>query len=231
MTTTTTALFETGQGVRWRGRRWRVVEEERDGFLTLRGVEPANRDQQVQPLVALEGDDLVPDALPLPDLDVAAGDRGRWRAMHQAYLTTLAGGREQLVGLDWGAVAVEPYQLVPLLRVARTVRPRLLVADDTGLGKTAEAGIVLRWLAQRHQASRVLVVTRAAPEPQRWRRELWTKFGFDFDILASGADFNERRRRSPTVNVFAQQPRLIVSMTLAARQVFLDELGRVRRAV
>lgn len=132
---------------------------------------------------------------------MASTDRSRWRALHRAHLVTMAGGREELVGLDWGAIAVEPYQLVPLLRVARSLRPRLLIADDTGLGKTAEVGIVLRWLAQRQQAGRVLVVTRAAPEPQRWKAELWTKFGFDFDILASGADFNERRRRNPTVNV------------------------------
>jgi superfamily II DNA or RNA helicase len=160
----------------------------------------------------------------LPTLNVEASDRGRWRALHKALLTTMAGGREQLVGLDWGAVTVEPYQLVPLMRVARSMRPRLLIADDTGLGKTAEAGLILRWLAQRHQAGRVLIVTRAAPEPQRWQSELWTKFGFDFDILANGADFLERRKQAPTVNVFAQQPRLIVSMTLAARQIFLDEL-------
>ncbi|MHB1446204.1 MAG: DEAD/DEAH box helicase [Acidimicrobiales bacterium] len=222
----TLVRFETGQGVRWRGRRWRVLQEETNGVLTLVGVESVNRDQTVRPLVALEADELVPDELPLPPLDVAATDRARWRALHRAWLTTMAGGREQLVGLDWGAIAVEPYQLVPLLRVARSVRPRLLIADDTGLGKTAEAGIVLRWLAQRHQAGRVLVVTRAAPEPDRWRQELWTKFGFRFDILTSGADFAERRRQAPTVNVFAQQSRLIVSMTLCARQLLLDELRK-----
>lgn len=221
---TVSTLFETGQGVRWRGRRWRVLTEEQGGFLTLVGVDPANRDQVVQPHVLLEGDELEADVLPLPALDVEASDRSRWRALHQAHMVTMAGGREQLRGLDWGAVAVEPYQLVPLMRVARTVRPRLLVADDTGLGKTAEAGIVLRWLAQRHQANRVLVVTRAAPEPKRWQQELWTKFGFRFDILRDGADFAERRRQLPTVNVFAKQPHLIVSMTLAARDLFLGEL-------
>lgn len=217
-------LFETGQTVRWRGARWRVLGELEGGFLHLVGLDRSVKDLELTPLLSLEGSGVQPDELPLPELQVETTDRARWRALHHAFLTTMAGGREQLVGLDWGAVAVEPYQLVPLLRIAKTMRPRLLIADDTGLGKTAEAGIILRWLSQRHQAGRVLIVTRAAPEPQRWRQELWTKFGFDFDILRDGTDFNERRRQAPTVNVFAQRRHLIVSMTLAARQALLDEL-------
>lgn len=217
-------LLEVGQTVRWRGARWRVLGDEEGGFLRLVGLEPAFNGVEVTPLLDLEQDELAPDEPPLPSLNVESTDRSRWRALHRAYLTSAAGGREQLVGLDWGAVAVEPYQLVPLLRVAKTMRPRLLIADDAGLGKTAEAGIVLRWLAQRHQAGRVLIVTRASPEPERWQREMWTKFGFRFDILKSGTDFNDRRLRNPTVNVFAQERHLIVSMTLAARQALHDEL-------
>jgi len=217
-------MFETGQTVRWRGARWRVLGEEEGGFLRLVGLDGGLQDVEVTPHLALEAEAIAPFELPPLELNVEESDRSRWRALHRAFLTTMAGGREQLVGLDWGAVAVEPYQLVPLLRVARTMRPRLLIADDTGLGKTAEAGIILRWLAQRHQASRVLIVTRAAPEPQRWQQEMWTKFGFRFGILRNGTDFNERRRKAPTVNVFAQERKLILSMTLGARQVFLDEL-------
>lgn len=216
--------LETGQAVRWRGARWRVLGEEEGGLLHLVGLDQEFRDVELTPLLDLEREELLPDVQPLPKLDLERSDRSRWRALHHAYLTTMAGGREQLVGLDWGAVAVEPYQLVPLLRVARTMRPRLLIADDTGLGKTAEAGIVLRWLAQRHQANRVLVVTRASPEPERWKKELWTKFGFRFEILADGSDFNARRRRNPNLNVFAQSQKLIVSMTLAARAALRDEL-------
>lgn len=217
-------LLEPGQSVRWRSRRWRVLGEEEGGFLRLVGVESLNRDHEALALLDLERDRIEPDELPLPKLDVERSDRARWRALHESYRITMAGGREQLVGLDWGAVAVEPYQLVPLLRVARTLRTRLLIADDTGLGKTAEAGIILRWLAQRHLANRVLIVTRAAPEPKRWQDEMWTKFGFRFDILGSGSDFAERRRQAPNVNVFAQENKLILSMSLAARQAFLDEL-------
>lgn len=222
----TDAALEPGQVVRWRGRRWKVLSLREGGFLDLVGMDPVNRDQQVSPLLDLEANALAPDRLELPELDVASSDRAQWRALHLAHLTSMAAGREQLRGLDWGAVALEPYQVVPLMRVAKSLRPRLLIADDTGLGKTAEAGLALRWLAQRHQANRVLVITRASPEPERWRDELWTKFGFDFDILRDGADFNRRRRDTPTVNVFAQQNRMIVSMTLAARQALLDELRR-----
>ena len=92
-------ILETGQGVRWRGQRWRVLEEERNGCVTLVGVGATNRDRVVTPLASLEGDDLFPDVLPLPALDVASSDRSRWRALHQAHLVTMAGGREQLVGL------------------------------------------------------------------------------------------------------------------------------------
>lgn len=222
--TTGETLIEPGQSVRWRSRRWRVLGEEEGGFLRLVGIENLNRDQEALALLDLERGDIESDELPLPEFDVEHSDRARWRALHEAFRITMAGGREQLVGLDWGALAVEPYQLVPLLRVARTLRTRLLIADDTGLGKTAEAGIILRWLAQRHQAKRVLIVTRATPEPQRWQEEMWDKFGFRFEILKDGADFAARRREAPNVNVFAQENKLIVSMTLAARQAFLDEL-------
>ena len=148
----TEMLLETGQTVRWRGARWRVVGEEEGGFLQLVGLDAGVRGVEASPLLALEADSIAPDELPLPELDVTRSDRARWRALHRAFLISMAGGCEQLVGLDWGALAVEPYQLVPLLRIAKTMRPRLLIADDTGLGKTAEAGMILRWLAQRHQA-------------------------------------------------------------------------------
>ncbi|MBA3423772.1 MAG: hypothetical protein H0W55_14645 [Actinobacteria bacterium] len=54
----TTTFFEIGQGVRWRGSRWRVMGEEEGGFISLVGVEPANRDLQVTPL---------PNSHPSPD--------------------------------------------------------------------------------------------------------------------------------------------------------------------
>ena len=125
---------ELGQTVRWRGARWRVAGIGERGVIRLRGLDAAFRDVEVTPLTTLEGRSFQPDELPLPKLEVEATDRGRWRALHRAHQITMAGGREQMVGLDWGAIAVEPYQLVPLMRVARTMRPRLLGHEAAGVG-------------------------------------------------------------------------------------------------
>src|SRR5262245_33570388 len=67
----------------------------------------------------------------------------RWRALHNAYRLTLSHGRSNLSSVDWGRLILEPYQLVPLQRIEQLPFPRLLIADDTGLGKTAEAGLIL----------------------------------------------------------------------------------------
>ena len=102
--------LELGQTVRWRGSRWRVEEIGERGGIRLRGLDAAYRDVDVTPLLALERDSIQPDELPLPELNVETTDRGRWRAIHRAHQITMVGGREQMVGLDWGAIAVEPYQ-------------------------------------------------------------------------------------------------------------------------
>lgn len=61
-----------------------------------------------------------------------------------------------------GAVQVEDFQLVPLLKALRMPRVSLLLADDVGLGKTIEAGLVMSELLLRRRIRRVLILTPAA---------------------------------------------------------------------
>jgi len=73
-----------------------------------------------------------------------------------------------------GAVQIENYQLVPLLKALRMPRVSLLIADDVGLGKTVEAGLILTELLLRRRLQRILIITPAALRLQ-WRDEMQTQ--------------------------------------------------------
>lgn len=81
-----------------------------------------------------------------------------------------------------GSIQVDDYQLVPLLKAMRMPRVNLLIADDVGLGKTIEAGLVLSELLIRRRINRVLILSPASLRLQ-WRDELWTKFSLPFDVI------------------------------------------------
>ena len=82
-----------------------------------------------------------------------------------------------------------PYQYKPLLKFLESPNHRLLIADEVGLGKTIEAGLILTELSARQTIDRVLVVCPANLRP-KWRRELEQRFGEDFRILR-GPDLRE----------------------------------------
>ncbi|MGF1645978.1 MAG: SNF2-related protein [Kineosporiaceae bacterium] len=79
-------------------------------------------------------------------------------------------------------ITIEEYQLEPVARALRSPRVNLLIADDVGLGKTIEAGLVAQELLLRHRARRILVVC-PAPLTLKWQAEMREKFGLEFVVL------------------------------------------------
>lgn len=77
-----------------------------------------------------------------------------------------------------------PYQFKPLLKFLDSPRQRLLVADDVGLGKTIEAGIILSELKLQSPVQRVLIVCPSHLR-EKWRMEMLRKFGEEFQIMES----------------------------------------------
>lgn len=86
-----------------------------------------------------------------------------------------------------------PYQFKPVLKMLETGNRRLLIADEVGLGKTIEAGLVWTELEARRSADRVLVVAPSSLVP-KWKREMEERFGFDLHELKT-ADLDELLRR------------------------------------
>lgn len=78
-----------------------------------------------------------------------------------------------------------PFQFRPLLRLARADEPRLLIADDVGVGKTIEAGLIMKELAARQPLDHVLVLCPKALTV-KWREEM-RRFDEDFRVLDSAS--------------------------------------------
>ncbi len=126
------------------------------------------------------------------------------------------------------------HQLSPLRKALELPRVNLFIADDVGLGKTIEAGLVMQELMLRQRVERALIVCPAAVTLQ-WRDEMAKRFGLHFEIF--NRDFVSRRRqeRGFQVPVWGTHSRFIVSyQTLRRSEYFeplktlLEERGRQR---
>lgn len=113
-------------------------------------------------------------------------------------------------------ITIEDYQLDPVVRAVQMPRANLLIADDVGLGKTIETGLVVLELILRHRARTVLVVCPSALQIQ-WRDQMREKFGLDFVIVDSRLFSDLRRKRGLQVNPWTHYPRLITSIDFLKR--------------
>ncbi len=97
-------------------------------------------------------------------------------------------------------ITIEDYQLDPVVRALQMPRVNLLIADDVGLGKTIEAGLVVQELLLRHRARTVLVVCPASLT-LKWQGEMADRFGLEFRIVDAEMLRELRRARG-----LARQP-------------------------
>ncbi|MHC5821120.1 MAG: DEAD/DEAH box helicase [Nostoc sp.] len=90
---------------------------------------------------------------------------------------------DNLYALHSARIKFIPFQFKPLLRFLRADQPRLLIADEVGVGKTIEAGLILRELQTRQQLDNILIVCPKALV-NKWRAEM-RRFDEDFRPLTS----------------------------------------------
>ena len=122
-----------------------------------------------------------------------------------------------------GAVQVEDYQLEPLLRALQMPRVSLLLADDVGLGKTIEAGLILSELLLRRRVRRVLILTPGSLRDQ-WQEEMRDKFALHFDLVDRDATWQLRRRIGVDANPWRTYPRIVASYHYLRQPDVLEQL-------
>src|SRR5437588_11875886 len=114
-------------------------------------------------------------------------------------------------------IEIDDYQLDPVVRALSMPRVNLLIADDVGLGKTIEAGLVVQEMILRHRVRSVLIVCPSSLQVQ-WQEEMRDKFGLEFRIVDSETISQLRRKRGIHVNPWSHFPRLITSIDFLKRE-------------
>jgi superfamily II DNA/RNA helicase len=230
--------IEQGDFVEARGRQWLVeaVDDSEPGLTTVRlsCIADDAQGEQVEILWDAEiGASVLAEdtwsrvghgAPDRPDVLAAYLRAIRWRS-------ATAADRDLLQAPFRAGIRLDAYQLLPLRKALRLPRVNLLIADDVGLGKTVEAGLVARELLLRRRID-FIVITPPPAMTIQWKDELESKFGLSFDIVDRERVSELRRLRGFSVNPWSTSSRFIISHSLLTEETYVaglrDVLGEFR---
>jgi len=120
-------------------------------------------------------------------------------------------------------IKIDAYQMEPLRKALRLPRVNLFIADDTGLGKTIEAGLIARELLLRKKA-KTIVVSAPPSVLEQWKAELEERFGLVFEILDRAYLARVRRERGFGVNPWRTHSRFLISQNLLIDPAYADPM-------
>src|SRR5258708_347856 len=233
-------MYETGQFVRIREHTWEVVEDRApstggDHLLTVRGFDDEVRGNNFT-FVYRPGTETadktgagIEHIIPIPSPELQWHPHAlpsRWERLHTAYRLSIAHNSDCLLSLSRARLVIEPYQLDPVLRIMQAPRQRFLLAEDVGIGKTIEAGLVIMELIARGRADRILIVVPATLQDQ-WSDEMYDKFGLPFQIIDNETLAKNILPGLPAgANPWTYQHRVITSIDFAKQERILRALKK-----
>lgn len=213
--------FAVGSLVRARGREWVVLPQTTDELALLRPL-GGTQDEATGILTHLEAIEPARFAWP------SEADLGDARSAGMLRDALRLGFRSSAGPFRcFGRLAFEPrpYQLVPLLMSLRMQTVRLLIADDVGIGKTIEAGLVAAEVLEEGRA-RGLVVLCPPHLAEQWQAELATKFGIEAETVLASTAARLDRVCAPGQTIFERFPHTVVSIDFIKSDNRRDEFVR-----
>ena len=206
-----------------------VSEPNGESEATLVHLSCLDDDAQGQPLVVLWEHELDARVLKDDGWGAVASKGFDDPALFAAYLRTLSWNcvtatDPNLFQAPFRAdIHIDPYQLAPLRKALRLPRVNLFIADDVGLGKTIEAGLIARELLLRRRVDRIVV---ACPPSmlEQWRDEMEARFGLMFTILDRTYVTRMRRERGFSVNPWTTHSRFLISHRLLIDETYASGL-------
>ena len=177
------SVASIGSIVNCRNRQWVVLPSENEDITRLRPLS-GNEDEIAGIYRQLKLEAIEPATFPLPDATSIQDHKAALLLMDATRLL-LRSGAGPFRSLGRISLRTRPYQLVPLLMALRLETVRLLIADDVGIGKTIEAGLIARELLDRSEVKRLAVLFPPHLCDQ-WQQELRDKFHIDAVVVRSG---------------------------------------------
>lgn len=230
--------IQQGDFVEARGRQW-LVEAVDDADSDLRTVRLSSiaDDAQGEQIEVLWDAEIGTSVLPVNSWENVGCGAPDDPQVLAAYLRAIrwksatAADRDLMQAPFRAGIRLDAYQLLPLRKALRLPRVNLLIADDVGLGKTVEAGLVVRELLLRRRIDFIVIAAPPAMTIQ-WKDELESKFGLTFDIIDRERVGELRRLRGFSVNPWATGSRFIISHSLLTEENYIaglrDLLGEFR---
>lgn len=226
------ALPEVGGLVQVRSRRWLVeevvaaLEPSQSAVVRLACADDDAQGQALDVFWSHEPDRLLLEEESWADLAARGFDPPRSFAafLHTLRWNCVTATDPNLFQSPFRAgIKIDAYQMEPLRKALRLPRVSLFIADDTGLGKTIEAGLIARELLLRRKAKTIVVATPPSVLEQ-WKAELEERFGLVFEILDRAYLTRMRRERGFGVNPWRTHSRFLVSHNLLIDSAYADPL-------
>lgn len=208
-------MIQPGEPVRVRGERWRVRHvtiHEACAVIEVVGLQPSNAGATGRFLLPFETAERLPRSTDRPRIVRPSA----WRACARAMLADATPSWTSLRAAARADVALLPYQLEPVLATTAGLACRLLLADEVGLGKTIQAGLIAAELLERNRDARILVVTPAGLR-QQWRGELLARFAIEADVIDAPALARAAAHLPPGVNPWTISRVVITSIDFLKR--------------
>jgi len=236
----TAQLPKPGQIARIRQRTYlveEIVKPKRAADSTLVKLSCVDDDNQGAPLEVLWEKELDPQVLTSEAWESIAAKGFDESKLFAAYLNTLkwncvTSTDPKLFQSPFRAgIRLDAYQLEPLRKALLLPRVNLFIADDVGLGKTIEAGLIARELLLRKKVREIFV---SCPPSMlfQWKEELEARFGLTFEILDKDYMKRVRRERGFSVNPWSTHTRFLISHRLLIDEAYAgplrDHLGTFR---
>ncbi|PWB53891.1 MAG: ATP-dependent helicase [Anaerolineales bacterium] len=214
--------FTVGSLVKARGREWVVLPESEENLLVLRPL--GGTDDEITGIY-LPLEKVEPATFNLPD-PFQVGDYRSARLLRDAVRLGFRSSAGPFRSFGRLAFDPRPYQLVPLLMALKLDPVRLLIADDVGIGKTIEAGLVARELLDRGEIERLAVLCPPALAEQ-WQGELRDKFHIEAElVLPSTAPKLERNLMGLDQTIFDLYPYVVISTEFIKTEKRRDDFKR-----